>query len=110
MRYQISTADFAIGTRFVEKECRSVQVSRTHDLQTPDSVFGAASGLPVIRAAVTRRIDGNRSQMAETDERWSASPAQKKSQQPFEVTGFTEVGGGGVEPPTPGFSILCSTN
>ena len=46
--------------------------------------------------------------MAETDDRWKSSPAQKKSQQPFEVTGFSEVGGGGIEPPTSGFSIVVS--
>jgi hypothetical protein len=55
-------------------------------------------------------VDENRSQLAETEERWKSLPAQKKSQQPFEVTGFSEMGGGGFEPPTPGFSILCSTN
>ena len=92
----------------------SVAVSLKHYVQTPDSVFESAAGLPVLRAAdsaaVTRRIDGNRSQLAETEERWKSSPAQKKSQQPFGVTGFSEVGGGGFEPPTPGFSILCSTN
>lgn len=92
----------------------SVAVSLRHYVQTPDSVFEAATGLPVLRAAdsaaVTRRIDGNRSQLAETGERWNSPPVKKKSQQPFEVTGFTEMGGGGFEPPTPGFSILCSTN
>ena len=92
----------------------SVAVSLKHYVQTPDSVFEAASGLPVLRAAdsaaVTRRIDGNHSQLAETDERRNSSSAQNKSQQPVEVTGFSEMGGGGIEPPTPGFSILCSTN
>ena len=77
-------------------------------MQTPDSVFEAAAGLPVLRAAVMRRIDGNRSQLAETDERWNSSPAQKKSQQPVEVAGFSKMGGGGFEPPTPGFSIVVS--
>ena len=47
---------------------------------------------------------------AETERRWNSPTAQKRSQQPVEDTGFREVGGGGIEPPTPGFSILCSTN
>ena len=34
--------------------------------------------------------------------------AHEKNQQPVEVTGFSEVGGGGFEPPTPGFSIVVS--
>jgi hypothetical protein len=46
--------------------------------------------------------------LAETDERWNSSPAQKKSQQPVEVAGFSKMGGGGFEPPTPGFSIVVS--
>ena len=86
----------------------SVQVSLKHYVQTPDSVFEAAAALPVLRAAVTRRIDGNRSQLAETEERWKSSSAHKKSQQPFEATGFMKVGGAGIEPATPGFSIVVS--
>ncbi len=92
----------------------SVAVSLKHYVQTPDSVFEAASGLPVLRAsesaAVTRRNDGNRSQIDEIDERRKSRPVNEKSQKPFGATGFREMGGAGIEPATPGFSILCSTN
>jgi hypothetical protein len=95
----------------------SVQVSLKHYVQTPDSVFEAASERPALRAAVTPRNAGNRPQRPqrrEMDERWKASPAQAKTRTVPEVAApyglFPEVGGGGFEPPTPGFSILCSTN
>lgn len=88
----------------------NAQVSLKHYVQTPDSVFETASGTPVLRAAVTRRNDGNRSQIDEIDEARKSRPVNEKSQKPFGATGFSKVGGGGIEPPTPGFSILCSTN
>ena len=56
----------------------SVAVSLKHYVQTLDSVFETASGLPVLRAAVTRRNDGNRSQIDEIDERRKSRPVNEK--------------------------------
>ena len=89
----------------------NVAVSLKHYVQTPDSLYEATVGLPVLRAAVMRRNDGNRSQIDEIDERRKYRPVnEQKSHKPFGATGFREMGGAGIEPATPGFSILCSTN
>jgi hypothetical protein len=88
----------------------NVAVSLKNYVQTPDSLYEATVGLPVLRPAVTRRNDGNRWQIDEIDERRKSRPVNEKSQKPFGATGFREMGGAGIEPATPGFSILCSTN
>jgi len=96
----------------------SVKVSLKHYAKPSETQFQAAANSPVLTsvessaesAAVKSSIEhaGGRIETKRRNE--ESTLLHEKSQQPFEVAGFSEVGGGGFEPPTPGFSILCSTN
>jgi hypothetical protein len=95
-----------------------VKVSLEHSAKPSESRFQAAASSPALvsvessaeSAAVKPSIRHAGSRIGTNRDNDESDRRHKKSQQPFKVTGFREMGGGGFEPPTPGFSILCSTN
>ena len=102
----------------------SMRVSGEHYLMDDDSVMDAATKLDFrvenaesdgkTRAAESA-AEGSRivSQVEETRGNGGIVIGRKKRPKNEKTPGnqgFSRVAGGGIEPPTPGFSVLCSTN
>ena len=93
----------------------STLVASKHYLQLTDEHFNRAAAEVTHPTTKTQSVAPQTCEMAETGE-----TSQKKT--PSKTLGFRGVsdefasvqrepmGRGGIEPPTPGFSVLCSTN
>ncbi len=95
-----------------------MKVSERHYLMTGDDLFDAAANDPVLRAAESAAADsGIASQTVVWDSRTlNGTPVEAQTEartMPMVATScglLREVDRGGIEPPTPGFSVLCSTD
>ena len=90
-----------------------MQVSERHYLSVTDDLFEVAAAFNPLRAAESAAVEhgtGSHSVAAA----WDASKPGNAKLAPCHGlrhdASQSEVGRGGIEPPTPGFSILCSTN
>jgi integrase len=94
----------------------SMAVSERHYLQIPDSLYDAVSLDPKSGAksgAVHSRNGVQETANAPNDENGPSPQETRKPALCFDLqhnAGSCEVGRGGLEPPTPGFSVPCSTN
>ncbi len=96
----------------------SIAVSVNHYLQTPDSLFESASSKPVLRAAESAAVcSGIGSHVvaegATATEQHLATGQTKTRMMPglaASCGSMCELDRAGIEPATPGFSVLCSTN
>ena len=96
----------------------SMLVSEKHYLSVTDDLYEAAAGMHVLgeaeSAAAGHCIASHDDATAQSLPPLSEVPAQAKTRMTQQVAkpcgSVRRVGGAGIEPATPGFSILCSTN
>jgi len=96
----------------------SIAVSVNHYLQTPETLFESASSKPVLRAAESAAVcSGIGSHVVAegmTATEQHLATAQTKTRMMPELAAscgsICELDRAGIEPATPGFSVLCSTN
>ena len=96
----------------------SMAISDKHYGMVPDSVYESATigrALGAAESAAVRTGTGSQGiANVQSDESLDFVSAQTKTRTSHRVTTecglLPEVGRGGFEPPTPGFSVLCSTN
>ena len=95
-----------------------MRVSEKHYLMVGDDLYDAAANDSVLRAAQSAAVEsGIPSQTVVcSSETLSDPPVEAQTEartMPMVATScglVLEVDRGGIEPPTPGFSVLCSTN
>ena len=95
-----------------------VKVSLRYCARATETQFEAAASTPVLRAAESAAVKPGTGQNGLANDAQQstgeAATAQKQTRTSHEVTtqcgSLPEVGGAGIEPATPGFSVLCSTN
>ena len=96
----------------------SMKVSEKHYLMVGDDLYDAASNDPVLRVAESAAASDRIASQAVvcSSEVLNESPVEAQTEartMPMVATScglVLKVDRGGIEPPTPGFSVLCSTN
>ena len=96
----------------------SMRVSEKHYLMVGDDLYDAAANDPVLRAAESAAVESRipSQTLVCSSEVLNASPVEAQTEartMPMVATScglLLEVDRGGIEPPTPGFSVLCSTD
>ena len=96
----------------------SMKVSEKHYLMVGDDLYDAASNDLVLRAAESAAVESRipSQTLVCSSEVLNDSPVEAQTEartMPMVATAcglVLEVDRGGIEPPTPGFSVLCSTN
>ena len=80
----------------------AAKLQTLHEAQTP-----AAPVIPLIKATRTKRVSSSTVRVSRAQRARQVRAARAKSLKAGEGK---MVGWDGIEPPTPGFSVLCSTN
>ena len=116
------SAETMFAERYPQKDVsawigHSVKVSLKHYAKATETQYEAAASTPVLRAAKSAAVLPGTGQFGvangQGDNNGEDTSAQKQTRTSHEVTtqwSMLEMGRAGIEPATPGFSVLCSTN